>query len=49
MSDPLPFTHVVLALQGPRLGKRWAWTSFWIVLAFIGGASIISARYFRWV
>ncbi len=48
MSDPLPFTHVVLALQGPWLGKEWAWTSFWIVLAFIGGASIVSVRYFRW-
>jgi ABC-2 type transport system permease protein len=48
MSDPLPFTHVVLTLQGPWLGKGWDWTSFWIVLAFIGGASVISFRYFRW-
>lgn len=48
MSDPLPFTHVVLALQGPWLGKEWAWTSFWVVLAFIAGASTISVRFFRW-
>jgi len=48
MSDPLPFTHVVLVLQGPWLGKEWAWTSFWVVLAFIAGASTISVRFFRW-
>ncbi len=48
LSDPLPFTHVVLTLQGPWLGKAWAWTSFWVVLAFIGAASVISVRYFRW-
>jgi ABC-2 type transport system permease protein len=48
MSDPLPFTHVVLALQGPWLGKEWTWTSTWVVLAFIAGSSLIGVRYFRW-
>ena len=47
-SDPLPFTHVVLALQGPWLGKAWAWTSFWVVVGFTAAASVIGVRYFRW-
>lgn len=48
LSDPLPFTHVVLTLQGPWLGKAWDWTSCAIVIAFTAAASVVSLRYFRW-
>lgn len=48
LSDPLPFTHVVLILQGPWLGQGWAWPSFWIVIAFTAGGAAVSVRYFRW-
>jgi ABC-2 type transport system permease protein len=48
LSDPLPFTHVVLVLQGPWLGQGWEWSSFWIVVAFPAGAAVLSVRYFRW-
>lgn len=48
LSNPLPLTHVVLTLQGPWLGKAWAWSSFWVVIGFTAAATVISARYFRW-
>ena len=48
LSDPLPFTHVVLTLQGPWLGQAWDWSSCLIVIAFTAMAGVVSLRYFRW-
>jgi len=48
LSDPLPFTHAVLTLQGPWLGQGWDWPAFWIVTAFTAVAAAVSFRYFRW-
>jgi ABC-2 type transport system permease protein len=47
-SNPLPFTHVVLALQDPWLGQGWDWIAFSIVLVFTGAAAAIAVRWFRW-
>jgi ABC-2 type transport system permease protein len=48
LSEPLPFTHVVLALQNPWLGKAWDWSSGAVVIAFTAAASAVGFRYFRW-
>lgn len=48
LGDPLPFTHVVLALQGPWLGQGWDWQAFWLVGLFTLAATAVSWRYFRW-
>jgi ABC-2 type transport system permease protein len=48
MSNPLPFTHVVLALQDPWLRSEWDWIATAIVLAFTAAAALVAARAFRW-
>lgn len=48
MSNPLPFTHVVLAMQDPWLRGEWDWTAGAIVLAFIAAAMLVALRAFRW-
>lgn len=48
LSNPLPFTHAVLALQDPWIGRGWDWTAFAIVLAFAAAASAVAVRWFRW-
>jgi ABC-2 type transport system permease protein len=48
MSNPLPFTHAVLALQDPWLGQGWDWTAFSIVVAFTAAATVVAVRWFRW-
>lgn len=48
LSDPLPFTHVVLTLQDPWFGQGWDWLASGVVLAFTVVAAIVSIRCFRW-
>jgi ABC-2 type transport system permease protein len=48
MSNPLPFTHVVLTLQDPWLRSEWDWTETAIVVAFTAGAAVVAVRAFRW-
>ena len=48
ISDPLPFTHVVLTMQDPWLRAQWDWPATAMVVAFTAGATIVAARFFRW-
>jgi ABC-2 type transport system permease protein len=48
MSNPLPFTHVVLTLQDPWLSSSWDWPATVVVVAFTAGATLVAVRSFRW-
>lgn len=48
LSDPLPFTHVVLTLQAPWLESSWDWLASIVVLVFTAVGAVVSVRYFRW-
>ena len=48
ISDALPLTHVVLALQTPWLGYGWDMWAFVGVMAFTVGSTLVALRFFRW-
>jgi ABC-2 type transport system permease protein len=48
ISNPLPLTHVVLALQTPWLGYGWdTWAILWIVVVTVASI-VVALRFFRW-
>jgi ABC-2 type transport system permease protein len=48
VGDPLPLTHVILALQTPWLGQGWdTWALVWVAV-FTVGSTIVALRFFRW-
>lgn len=48
LADVLPLTHAVNVLQDPWLGFAWQWTSFFVVVGFVGAATALAAALFRW-
>ncbi len=48
LSDPLPLTHVVLAMQDPWLRGEWDGTAAAVVGAFTVVPALAAARFFRW-
>jgi ABC-2 type transport system permease protein len=46
--NPLPLTHVVLAMQDPWLRGEWDVAASALVAAFTAGATVVAARFFRW-